>query len=640
MTPMTIHLLGRFDVQLNGAPVMAFRSTKARALLAYLAVEANRPVPRTTLATLLWGDYPDTQARKSLRNTIAHLRKLLAPAVQNSSLLIDRQSVQLTTQAERCTVDVVRFDELVQTAQSVASALSRSDLLTRAAALYEGALLAGLPATDSPEFEQWRVLQQEARHRQIMDALRTLADSAIEQRDYRAAAEHARRQLELEPWQEQAHQQLMRILAEQGDRSGAHAQTGRARRVLKDELHVEPAEQTLALYEAIREGEMGGRKRGGQEEKNEGELSVVMPPLRQPVEAAAEMDRARVLSRLEPLPDQKLFGVETAKSRLLDVLQTRERPWLVAIDGIGGIGKTTLATALVHEFVGSEQLTDRFVDVAWISAKQEEFRPATGIAETGKPALTAESLTDGLLEQLLDRPPLTATPDEKRAALHNLLQQRPHLVVIDNLESAADSEALVPLLRGLANPSTFLLTTRHSLQADSDVFCYSLSELHEADALAFLYHEAEVRNLTRLNGASRTQLARICEVVGGNPLALKLVLGQVRVRSLAQVLDNLRAARGKRIDQLYFYIYWQAWAMLDETARQLFLAMPAVNDGTFDELLLASALDADDVQEALTRLMDLSLVQMGGDLNEPRYRLHRLTETFLMNEVLKWQTLR
>jgi hypothetical protein len=126
--------------------------------------------------------------------------------------------------------------------------------------------------------------------------------------------------------------------------------------------------------------------------------------------------------------------------------------------------------------------------------------------------------------------------------------------VIDNLETVTDYQALLPTLRELANPSKFLLTSRHSLRAHPDVFCLNLEELNQADTIRLIRYEAKVRGLSMLLNADDTQLQRIYEVVGGNPLALKLVIGQIAVLSLSQVLENLKQAQGKEIDALYTYI--------------------------------------------------------------------------------------
>ncbi|MEZ4707273.1 MAG: BTAD domain-containing putative transcriptional regulator [Caldilineaceae bacterium] len=639
MQQLIIKLFGSLEIQLNGEAVDGFRSNKARALLAYLAVEANRPVARTRLATLLWGDYPDAQARKSLRNVLANLRQILTPAglAESPHLTIDRQTVQLTVDGDSCQVDVVRFDECVRNAQAVASVTSKNALLAEAAALYRGELLAELSDVDSPDFEEWRVFQQEARHRQFMQALQQLTAAAIDEADYATAHGYAQRQLQLEPWQESAHRQLMHILALQGDRGAALSQFAACQRALAAELGVAPDAETMALYEQIKVGEV--LRKGEGEKGGRGDVRSTIYDLRtEPVTQAIVNRKSDIVNHLDPLPDQRLFGIEAPKARLLEVLNAAGRPWLAAIDGIGGIGKTTLATLLVHELLPS----NRFAHMAWVSAKQEEFRPAVGIAAinngiTGRPALDVETLTNALLEQLMERPPLTAALPEKQAALTSLLKAQPHLIVVDNLETVADYQALIPFLRQLANPSKFLVTTRFTLQAYSDIFCYSLTELPADEVHAFIRYDAAGRNIQRLANASDEQLQSIYEVVGGNPLALKLVIGQAAFLPLSQVLENLQLAQGKKIDQLYIYIYWQAWEMLDAAGRQLFLAMPAVDDGTFMELVMVSGLDPDETQEALVRLIDLSLVQTGGDLDEPRYRLHRLTETFLMHEVLKWQ---
>lgn len=336
--------------------------------------------------------------------------------------------------------------------------------------------------------------------------------------------------------------------------------------------------------------------------------------------------------RLDLLPEQPLFGIGRQQAELARVLAAPAEPWLVAIDGIGGIGKTTLAAALVREL----QPGNRFYDVAWISAKQEDFL-AGSLQRLDRPALNADSLVDALLEQLSGRPAPARPYEEKLADLGQRLQSRPYLVVIDNLETVTDYEALLPLLRRLANPTRFLLTSRHSLHAHPDVFCQSLQEMERADALAFLSHEAAVRGLAALANAGPAPLERIYQVVGGNPLALKLVVGQVHALPLSQVLQNLRQAQGRTTGELYTYIYWQAWQALDEAGRQVLLVMPLAQNGLFDQIAALTGLPADTLSQALDHLVTLSLLETGGDLDQRRYRIHRLTETFLLNEVIKWQ---
>lgn len=632
----------------GGAMVTGFRSNKARALLAYLAVEANRPVMRSRLATLLWGDYPEAQARKSLRNVLANLRDILNPllTVEPPILTIDRQTVQLSVNQRECIVDVVQFDQLLHNAESAVSNSSTQSYLTQAVALYQGELLAGMEAIDSPDFEEWRVVQQEVRHRQVLQALSQLTERHLDQHDFLSVLNYARQQLQLEPWQENAHRQLIYALAAQGDRSGALTQFDSCCKILQRELGVHPEAATLTLIESIKSGSfvVAPKERASgtipptnirtsSDQISDGATAAGQQQPQISTAQGIPSKAVRILSRLEPLPDQELFGIERARARIHDVLQRIDRPWLVAIDGIGGIGKTTLATLLVHGFVQS----DRFGDIAWVSAKQEEFRPAIGIAETGRPALDVETLTTLLLEQLLDKPPLTASQQEKHQILRQRLLDVPTLVVVDNLESVPDYQALVPYLRQLVNPSKCLITSRLTLQSYSDIFCYSLTELEEEDAHSFLRYEATVRNSARLANASQDELHKIYQFVGGNPLALKLVIGQLTFLPLSHVLDNLRDARGKRVDQLYTYIYWQAWQMLTEQSRQLLLSLPLAPNGTFAQLALVSELEIDELQEGLAQLNALSLVQTSGDLNEPRYRLHRLTETFLMTEVIQWQ---
>lgn len=352
--------------------------------------------------------------------------------------------------------------------------------------------------------------------------------------------------------------------------------------------------------------------------------------------------RLAVEARLEPLAHQQLFGVDHLRQQVREALVAPKQPWLIALEGLGGIGKTSLADRLVRDFISS----NRFFDLAWVSAKQQAFRPAIGLTSAVSPpagaALTAEALGDALLAQLDQTHALLLPPQEKLAALTRLLRQRPYLVVIDNLETMADYQALIPSLRKLVNPTKFLLTSRHSLRAYADVRGFTVSELNQTDAMALLQYEAQVRQLNALIQANPAQLSDIYQVAGGNPLALKLAVGLLHALPLTQVLENLKQATGHKITELYSYIYWQSWQALSDVARQTLLTLPVASPrgSTASHLAAVSGLTAGELSQALEELIAFSLVEVGGDLENRRYSIHRLTETFLLTEVTRWPSSR
>src|SRR4051812_36031444 len=96
-----LHLqaLGAFEVRIDDTLIERFRSDKVRALLIYLAVEADRPHPRASLAALLWPDYADVQALRNLSQTLVRLNEALG-AVAPSFLLVTRQTLQWNPQSD------------------------------------------------------------------------------------------------------------------------------------------------------------------------------------------------------------------------------------------------------------------------------------------------------------------------------------------------------------------------------------------------------------------------------------------------------------------------------------------------------------------------------------------------------------
>ena len=353
-------------------------------------------------------------------------------------------------------------------------------------------------------------------------------------------------------------------------------------------------------------------------------LSLHPPPVPNP---------SVTLHRLDPLPPHRLFGIEAALDKLLHALNHQDDPWLLAIDGIGGIGKTALANQLVRKILP----TQRFYDVVWISARKEEFVPLHGIRAINRPVIEAAAFIDKVLEQLDPDLPLARSLQEKTIILTHWLKTNPCLVVIDNLETVTDYEVLMPTLYRLARPTKFLLTSRQ--QVAEEIYRHHLGELSQTVTLEFLRYMGPQYDLPALAQAPDNQLNGIYQVVGGNPLALKLVVGQMSVLSLPQVLDNLKQAQGKPIEELYHYIYRKAWDLLDAAAQRTFLMMPLAQNGTQEQLATLTQLSAAKLTQALQDLAQLSLIQVKGNLEERRYTLHRLTETFLLTKAIQWKEL-
>jgi len=247
-------------VILDGAPVTAFESDKVRALLAYLAVEAGHPHRRETLAGLFWPERPERSARHNLSQALSNLRSAIGDRdAPRPFLLVTRQTVRFNRDSNH-SLDVAAFAALLSACkghnhpqpETCEPCICR---LREAAALYRGPFLDQFYGGDSPAFEEWALVRREALQRQMMQVLSHLVAYHEQRGEYQDAGEYARRQVELEPWHEAAHRQLMRALALSGKRSAALKQYQTCRRMLADELGVEPAPKTTELFEQIRDGQ-------------------------------------------------------------------------------------------------------------------------------------------------------------------------------------------------------------------------------------------------------------------------------------------------------------------------------------------------------------------------------------------------
>jgi DNA-binding SARP family transcriptional activator len=247
---LRIALLGTPGVTLGDEPVTGFVSTKAQALVYYLAATGGAHT-REALAGLLWSDMPDTAARRNLRNALSNLRRLIGPY-----LLITRQTVALNREAIYA-VDSERFAEIVSSTRRGGAPSSEDLAALRAAVdLYRGEFLAGFCASDASLFEEWVLSERESQRLALEEALERLVYGHSVRGEYKLAIPFAQRWLSADPLRESAHRSLIALYAWSGDRSAAVRQYKICAQILEKELGVKPSTETTELHDHVRTGEL------------------------------------------------------------------------------------------------------------------------------------------------------------------------------------------------------------------------------------------------------------------------------------------------------------------------------------------------------------------------------------------------
>jgi DNA-binding SARP family transcriptional activator/TolB-like protein len=247
---MTLRLLGAFAVEANAGrriPV-CIRSKKARALLAYLAMKPDYRASREELATLLWGDNPDSEARHSLRQCLTSLRQdfhLASFRLASEVLCVDREAIGLC--AQDLTVDAREFMLRAKSAEQ--------DELALAAALWRGEFLAGL-ALDVEEFDAWRRQERDRLATAAARVFEALCKSADARSDGEAAIAAAERLVALEPTREDRQRAALLVFARYRGREEALGLAKRLTDLLQSELDTAPEPATRTLIDAIRRGDL------------------------------------------------------------------------------------------------------------------------------------------------------------------------------------------------------------------------------------------------------------------------------------------------------------------------------------------------------------------------------------------------
>jgi predicted ATPase/DNA-binding SARP family transcriptional activator len=563
-------LLGALEVASGGA-VLPVGGPRQRALLAFLLLNANEPVKREALIDALWGDDPPGTAQNALQVAVHGLRKLL-----------DAERIETVGDGYRLRVepgelDVDRFLERHE--EDPAAALE----------LWRGPALLGVEAPfaagEAARLEELHLVAVERRiDLQLQNGEQDLLVPELEQ----LIAQH--------PYRERLRGQLMLALYRSGRQAEALDAYRDARRMLLEDLGVEPGPELRQLEGAIL--------------RQDPELT---PP-----------ERVRPVKGNLPAPATALVGRELELAAVTGLLR-RSDVRLVTLTGPGGTGKTRLALEAAWELARSLPDGGYFVDLA----------PLDDPADVAATIAHALPLGEGR----------GSTLDNVKEAL----RERTTLLLLDNFERVDDAAPVVSELLAAAPGLRVLATSRSVLRLSGEheypvppLRIPTTAEARRVDALAqneavslFVARAEAARHGFRLDADNASAVVDICVAVDGLPLALELAAARVR-----QVLPAELAARlGERLavltegprdrptrhQTLRATIEWSHDLLADDE-RDLFADLGVFAGGCTREdaeaICAASA-------EALERLADRSLLQR----DESRYSMLETIREFAVERL-------
>jgi DNA-binding SARP family transcriptional activator/WD40 repeat protein len=238
---MEFRVLGSVEVVQNGNGSIRLGGPKQRAVLAHLLLRANHLVPTEVLIDEVWGDAPPETARNAVQSYASHLRKALGPDRLEGS----RAGYRLLVEPSE--FDAATFQVLLRDARRLLPIDARAAVgaLDRALDLWRGPAFADLAAESSLQAETARL--EDLR----LGALEDRIEAQL------TIGQHAEVIGELEqlttrfPLRERFWEQLMLALYRAGRQGEALGTYQRVRKILADDLGVDPAPELRRLHERI-----------------------------------------------------------------------------------------------------------------------------------------------------------------------------------------------------------------------------------------------------------------------------------------------------------------------------------------------------------------------------------------------------
>ncbi|MEV5497808.1 BTAD domain-containing putative transcriptional regulator [Nonomuraea fuscirosea] len=593
----------------DGRPVHV-PEVKVRALLTVLLIHAGRPVSADRLIDDLWNGRPPAGAAAALRVKVSQLRRALGERE-----LVAYRAPGYVLRADADSVDAGHFESLLGRAQRTDDLEVRASLLRQALGLWRGGAYAEF--ADEP-FARAAVARLDE---QRLVAEEELAETRLALGEHGLLAADLTDLVAAHPLRERlraAHVRALYLAGRQGEALASHREL---RRLLAEELGLDPGPELAALHQAIVSRDP----------------SLTPPP-------------ARPRTNL-PAPLTRLVGRDEAVTEVRALIRTNR---LVTLTGPGGVGKTRLALAAADP--ADDPADGGFDGGVWL-VELASLGAGAGIVEVAEAIADVLGVRDDAPGGILERLPGT-------------LRAGRTLLVLDNCEHLVEQVAtLADRLLRAAPGLCVLATSQESLRIEGEAL-WSVPPLDRAAAIELFTTRAGLKTTTPTPTSTRAgagpgpgtspvaeshtgigagtdtpdsagvdaDVAEICARLDGIPLALELAATRMRVltpRQLAERLDDrfrllasgLRGAPARQ-QTLRAMIDW-SWELLSDDERVVLRRLSVHADGcTLEAAEEVCAEPGLDVLGLLARLVDRSLVtrtpahETGrGPAAEPRYRL-------------------
>ncbi|MEU8465879.1 BTAD domain-containing putative transcriptional regulator [Streptomyces sp. NPDC029003] len=568
----------------RGAEALPSGSPQQRALLAVLLLRDGRTATAPELIDAIWGEDPPPQALATIRTYASRLRKVLDPGLLVSDA--GGYAVRLRHQ-EALDLGIARsLAADADTARTAGDRALARTLLARALDLWDGEPLAGVPGphadTERTRLGEWR-----------LQLLETRLDLDLEVGHHAEAVSELTALTAAHPLRERLRELLMLALYRSGRQAEALAVYADTRRLLADELGVDPRPELSALQQRILNADA---ELARAEDPAPAAAPVLVRPAQLPATVPDFTGRTPFVSELGAI-------LSTAEGQVMAVS---------ALAGIGGVGKTTLAVHVAHA------ARPHFPDgQLYVDLQGTDPRPAL-----------PEAVLGSFLRAL--GTPDSAIPDSAadRAALYRtVLDGRRVLVLLDNARDAAQVRPLLPGTAGCAA----LVTSRVRMSGLAGAHLVDLDVMSPDEALQLF---------TRIVGAERVGAERqaALDVVGACgflPLAIRIAASRLAARRTwtVSVLAAKLADGRRRLDELQAgdlavkATFELGYGQL-EPAQQRAFRLLGLADGPDISLAAAAAvldLPEHDTEDLLEALVDCSLLESAAP---GRYRFHDLVRLY------------